>query len=72
MMTTNIFQVYREVDKPNYRRGHAICGGAVLVALIVTVILRFCLKRENRRRVYLSRDDYDREAAVKEPCDRVS
>ncbi|CAF1271329.1 unnamed protein product [Rotaria sp. Silwood1] len=64
--------IYREVDKPAYRRGHLICAGMTAGSLILTIILRICLMRENHRRKNLSPEEYAREAAVKEPCDWVS
>ncbi|CAF1589990.1 unnamed protein product [Didymodactylos carnosus] len=62
--------IYRDVDKPTYRRGHLICAGMMVVSFIVTIILRICLMRENHRRTNLSLEEYAREAAIKEPCDR--
>jgi len=38
----------------------------------MTLILRMCLSMENRRREYLSIDDYNREASIEEPCDWVN
>ncbi|CAF4816787.1 unnamed protein product [Rotaria sp. Silwood1] len=61
--------IYREVDKPTYRRGHLTCGGIVAASLIVTITLRICLMRENDRRTNLSPEEKKREAAIKEPCD---
>jgi hypothetical protein len=40
-------------------------------AIIFTFILRFCLAKENHRRKYLSKSQYDREAMIEEPCDWV-
>ncbi len=37
-----------------------------------TIILRISLMLENRRRDHLSREQYDQEAAIIEPCDWVS
>ena len=42
------------------------------VSLILTIILRICLLRENNRRTNLSSEEYQHQVAVKEPCDRVS
>ncbi|CAM2727776.1 unnamed protein product [Rotaria socialis] len=64
------FIVYPEVDKPTYRRGHSICAGVIAVALLNTFILRRSLMKENQRRQFLSIDEYDREEAVEEPCDK--
>ena len=44
----------------------------IVISLILTIILRFCLLRENNRRTNLSSEEYQREAAIEEPCDRVS
>ena len=44
----------------------------LIISAIITLILRYCLIRENRRRKDLSPDQYNREAGAKEPCDRVS
>ncbi len=41
-------------------------------SLILVIILRICLILENRRRNSLSLEEYDREAAIIESCDRVS
>jgi hypothetical protein len=49
-----------------------ISSGMLTISLVTTIILRICLKRENHRRTYLSSEEYQCEAAVKEPCDRVS
>ncbi|CAF1407665.1 unnamed protein product [Rotaria sordida] len=63
-------QIYRDVDKPTYRRGHAICGGLIAVSIVATIILWVCLMKENNRRTNLSPEEYTREATIKEPCDR--
>ncbi|CAF1023094.1 unnamed protein product [Rotaria sordida] len=62
--------IYRDVDKPTYRRGHAICGGLIAVSMAATIILWICLMKENNRRTNLSPEEYTREATIKEPCDR--
>lgn len=49
-----------------------ICSAMILVSLISTIILRFCLSKENDRRTNLSSEEHRREAAMAEPCDRVS
>ncbi|CAF3389235.1 unnamed protein product [Rotaria socialis] len=65
-------QVFSGEDKPVSRRDHIIASGFLVGALIMTLILRYCLMMENRRRQYLSDDDYNREAAIEEPCDWVN
>jgi hypothetical protein len=65
--------VYPDDDgKLAYRHGHIICGGMMVFSLIVTFILRICLKLVNDRRIHLSSEQYQREAAIIEPCDWVS
>ncbi len=64
--------MYPDDDELVYRRGHIICGGLIAASLIVTFILRVCLKQENDRRIHLSPDKYKHEAAITEPCDWVS
>jgi hypothetical protein len=61
-----------DYDELAYLRGHIICGGMMVFSLIVTFILRICLKLENDRRIHLSPNQYKREAAITEPCDWVS
>jgi hypothetical protein len=56
----------------NRQRDNVICIVILLSSLVVTVILRICLKRENHRRDRLSSEEIACEAAIKEPCDRVS
>jgi hypothetical protein len=46
--------------------------GLVAISLVLTIILRISLMLENVRRDHLSPEEYDREAAIKEPCDWVS
>ena len=64
--------MYSNADKPIYRRGNLICVGLLILSLVATFILRFCLILENRRRDNLSLEQYNREAGIKEPCDWVS
>jgi hypothetical protein len=64
--------MYRDVDKPTYRRGNIINAGVLVCTLVTIVVLRICLALENRRRNSLSHQEYQQEAAVKEPCDWVS
>lgn len=42
------------------------------ITLVLTIVLRLCLMRENNRRRNLLPEEYQREAAVDESCDRVS
>ncbi len=56
----------------NRQRDNLICIGILSSSLIFTIILRICLKMENHRRDRLSSEEFDREAARKEPCDWVS
>ncbi len=59
-------------DKSVSSRDYIVTIGFLAGALIMTLILRFCLMMENRRREYLSHEDYNREATIEEPCDWVN
>ena len=58
-------------DKSNHRHNNFIYAGITTASLLFTIVLRICLMVENRRRNGLSQDQYDVEAAVKDPCDWV-
>ncbi len=60
------------LDESTNQRNNFICIGVVAISLILTIILRILLKLENDRRDHLSPEKYEREAAIKEPCDWVS
>ncbi|CAF2825220.1 unnamed protein product [Rotaria sp. Silwood2] len=53
----------------NNRRACCICIGIITVSLIATLVLRYCLMLENRRRDRLTSEQFKREEAIKEPCD---
>lgn len=55
-----------------HRRDHIIATGFIAGALIMTLVLRICLMRENHRREHLSIADRNREASIEEPCDWVN
>ncbi|CAF1257283.1 unnamed protein product [Rotaria sordida] len=56
-------------DKSTNRRNIFIYFGTVVASLVLVIILRICLILENRWRDNLSREKYDRIAAIKESCD---
>ncbi|CAF3603156.1 unnamed protein product [Rotaria sp. Silwood1] len=72
LVIMSIAIVQRVEDKLVSRQDHIIAIGFLVGALIMTLILRICLMMENRRREYLSNDDYNREATIEEPCDWVN
>ena len=43
-----------------------------MTSLIFTIVLRVALVFENRRRDRLTKEQYEHEAAIKDPCDWVS
>lgn len=43
-----------------------------VISLVLTIVLRICLLKENNRRINLSPEEYRHEAAVEEACDQVS
>ena len=48
-----------------------ISGVIIAVTLVLTLVLRVRLARENHRRANMPPEVHQREAAIKEPCDRV-
>jgi hypothetical protein len=60
------------LDESTNQRNNFICIGVVAISLVLTILLRISLVLENDRRDHLSPEEYDREAAIKEPCDWVS
>jgi hypothetical protein len=60
------------LNESTNQRNNFICIGVVAISLVLTIILRISLMLENDRRDHLSPKEYDREAAIKEPCDWVS
>jgi hypothetical protein len=65
-------KIYRDEDAPTFRRGHIICATITIASLLITLSLRFALKKEKDRRDSLTQLERDKEAQVKEPCDWVS
>lgn len=59
-------------DPLTRRRNTSVFAGITVASLIFTIILRISLMIENRRRDRLSREQYNRESAVQDPCDWVS
>ncbi|ORX62709.1 MFS general substrate transporter [Hesseltinella vesiculosa] len=62
-------QVYRADDGPLYRRGNEICCGLMAGVVVFSLIFKYLLERENKRRDNLTPEQYAKEAAVPEPCD---
>ncbi|CDS10256.1 hypothetical protein LRAMOSA02932 [Lichtheimia ramosa] len=64
--------IYRNEDAPFYRPGHAICLAFAIFAFVMIAVLRFLLKRENRRRDELQQDHatYDVELYDRHPAFR--
>ncbi len=65
-------KIYRDEDAPTFRRGHIICAAITTASLLITLTLRFALKKENDRRDHLTQVERDKQAQIKEPCDWVS
>ena len=55
-------QIYRADDAPRYIRGHAIALAFIAVNGILTLILKFLLRRENIRRERMSAEQYHKES----------
>ncbi|CAF1095145.1 unnamed protein product, partial [Didymodactylos carnosus] len=58
-------QIYRNDDAPKYIRGHSIVLVFTCTNILASLVLKFLLKRENRRRDNLSEEDYQRECSEK-------
>ncbi|CAM4883364.1 unnamed protein product [Rotaria socialis] len=57
-------------NKCQFRQGHIICATIMFTAVLTTLLLRFLLNKENNRRANLGEAEWQRQAKVKEPCDR--
>ncbi|KAG0244074.1 hypothetical protein BGW41_000502 [Actinomortierella wolfii] len=62
-------QMYRADDAPLYVRGHTIAGTMMFLSAVLTLIFKYLLERENKRRDNLTPEEYAKEAAGEELCD---
>ncbi|KAI8086542.1 major facilitator superfamily domain-containing protein [Halteromyces radiatus] len=62
-------QVYRADDAPYYSRGHEICLGLMCGAWVCSLLFKFLLERENKRRDNLTPEQHAKEASGEELCD---
>ncbi|CAO3589591.1 unnamed protein product [Absidia cylindrospora] len=62
-------QVYRADDAPFYPRGHSICLGLMCGAWVFSLLFKFLLNRENKRRANLTPEQHAKEASGEELCD---
>jgi hypothetical protein len=63
-------QVYRAPDEANgFVHGHAICAGCLGFLVILILITKYLLHRENLRRDRLTPEEFAKEAMGEELCD---
>jgi hypothetical protein len=65
-------QVYRSDDAPYYSRGHEICMGLMCGAWVLSLLFKYLLERENKRRENLTPEEHAQEASGEDLCDMVS
>ncbi|KAF9932843.1 hypothetical protein FBU30_007174 [Linnemannia zychae] len=63
-------QLYRNDDAPLYVRGHLVSAILMGVATVSTLVFKWMLTRENRRRDRLTPDEYERESSGKDLADK--
>jgi predicted MFS family arabinose efflux permease len=63
-------QIYRANDAPLYGRPNLIAMGLMWGAVVFSLLFKWSLRRENRRRDNLSKEEYDHEASKPDICDR--
>ncbi|KAI9008886.1 major facilitator superfamily domain-containing protein [Phycomyces nitens] len=65
-------QIYRATDAPYYSRGHAACVGLMAGAVVLSLLFKYLLNRENKRRENLTEEEYIKESTGEDLCDSVS
>ena len=64
-------QMYRADDAPNqYARGNSIAMGLMCGVVVVSLTFKWSLNRENKRRENLTEEEFAKEAAGEDLCDR--
>ncbi|KAK9761586.1 hypothetical protein K7432_013417 [Basidiobolus ranarum] len=69
ILYSHISQIYRVDDAPYYTRGHTICMLCMGLGCISTLLFKWLLIRENRRREELTPAQYNEECSQVEPAD---
>ncbi|ORZ24253.1 major facilitator superfamily domain-containing protein [Absidia repens] len=62
-------QIYRADDAPYYSRGHEICLGLMAGAWILSLLFKYLLEKENKRRDNLTPEQREKEASGEDLCD---
>ncbi|CAO3594270.1 unnamed protein product [Absidia cylindrospora] len=62
-------QIYRADDAPYYSRGHEICLGLMAGAWILSLLFKYLLEKENKRRDNLTPEQREIEASGEDLCD---
>ncbi|KAI7902835.1 major facilitator superfamily domain-containing protein [Cokeromyces recurvatus] len=63
-------QIYRIDDAPLYGRANLIAMGLMCCVVLFSLLFKWSLNRENKRRDELTEEEYNYEASKFEPCDR--
>lgn len=63
-------QMYRADDAPAYVKGNAAALGFMCAVVIISILFKYSLDRENNRRDNLTEEEFNKEAAGDELCDR--
>ncbi|KAI7871501.1 major facilitator superfamily domain-containing protein [Spinellus fusiger] len=62
-------QVYRATDAPYYIRGNTICACISAVCCLLSLLSKYLLERENKRRSNLSAEEHKKESSGANLCD---
>lgn len=62
-------QIYRASDAPHYVNGHTACACLLAANVIVSLSFKYALKRINKKRENLTREEYLKACEGKELCD---
>lgn len=63
-------QMYRAEDAPAYVTGNAAALGLMCSVVVISLIFKFFLNKENKRRDNLTEEEFNKEAEGEDLCDR--
>ncbi|CAO3622266.1 unnamed protein product [Mucor hiemalis] len=63
-------QMYRADDAPKYARGNSIAMGLMCGVVVISLLFKYALNRENNRRDNLTEEQFAEEAKGEDLCDR--
>ncbi|CAO3685517.1 unnamed protein product [Rhizopus stolonifer] len=62
-------QIYRSNDAPQYARANSVALGLMCGVVVFSLLFKWILNRENKRRDHLTPEEYEKEASGKDLCD---